>query len=62
MVQISFEEFVEMVREIETLRHEVETLKTANDFLNKQIKDYNAKYATKYKDNTKCGANTIQKL
>lgn len=36
-----------MVKEIQTLRDEKEELQKANDFLNKQIKEYNERFGGK---------------
>lgn len=45
IVELSLEDFQAMVTEIRELRVEVDQLKTANEYLNAQIHDYNQKIA-----------------
>jgi len=47
VIEIPANEFKEMVEELKKCKEERDKLKKANEFLNKQIKEYNDKFVNK---------------
>jgi len=51
VIEISANEFKEMVEELKKCKEERNKLKKANDFLNEQIKEYNDKFVKDKNEN-----------